>query len=141
MPREYPRTARINVQVHRELAELIRDELRDPRVRGATLTSVEVSPDMRHASIHVGVMALDGDPAEAAAALNGAAGKLRVMLKRRLAIKHIPELHFRADATAASAAHVTRLIRDARDADAAHSAGRGSADAVAPAAAPKPEKE
>ena len=73
MPKEYPRVARINTQVQRELAEIIRDELRDPRVRGVTLTSVEVSPDMRHAKIHVSVLALDGKPAEAAKALNGAA--------------------------------------------------------------------
>ncbi|HUR40541.1 MAG TPA: 30S ribosome-binding factor RbfA [Verrucomicrobiae bacterium] len=122
MPREYPRTARINVQVQRELAEIIRDELRDPRVRGVTLTSVEVSPDMRHARIHVSVLALDGKPAEAAAALNGAAGKLRMMLKHRLSIRHIPELRFHGDVTAASADHVNRLIRDARAADERHHA-------------------
>ncbi len=72
MPKEYPRTARINSQIQRELAELIRDELRDPRVKGVTLTSVECSPDMRNARIRVSVLALDGKPLEAAAALNGA---------------------------------------------------------------------
>jgi ribosome-binding factor A len=129
MPKEYPRTARINTQIQRDLAEIIRDELRDPRVKGVTLTSVEVSPDMRHAKIHVSVLALDGKPAEAARALNGAAPKLRQTLKRRLAIKHIPELHFHGDATAASADHVNKLIRDARDEDKHHSQDRGEQDA------------
>lgn len=128
MPKEYPRVARINTQIQRDLAELIRDELRDPRVKGVTLTSVEVSPDMRHAKIHVSVLALDGKPVEAAKALNGAAGKLRVSLKRRLAIKHIPELHFHGDATAASAEHVNKLIRDARDEDRHHAHDRGESD-------------
>lgn len=117
MPREYPRTARINVQIQRELVDIIRDELRDPRVQGVTLTAVEVSPDMRHARIHVSVLALDGKPQEAAVALNGAAGKLRQILKHRLSIRHIPELRFHADATAASADHVNRLIREARARD------------------------
>jgi ribosome-binding factor A len=117
MPREYPRTARINAQIQRELAELIRDELRDPRVKGVTLTDVEVSPDMRHARIHVSVLALDGKPMEAAKALNGAAGKLRHILKARLKLRHIPELHFHGDVTAASADHVNKLIRDAREED------------------------
>lgn len=129
MPKEYPRTARINTQIQRELAELVRDELRDPRVRGATLTSVEVSPDMRHAKIHVSVLALDGKPAEAARALNGAAGRLRQALKHRLAIRHIPELHFHGDETAASADHVNKLIRDAREADKHHAHDRGEPDA------------
>lgn len=129
MPKEYPRTARINTQIQRELSELIRDELRDPRVRGVTLTAVEVSPDMRHAKIHVSVLALDGKPADAARALNGAAGKLRQALKHRLAIKHIPELHFHGDETAASADHVNKLIREARDADKHHAHDRGEPDA------------
>src|SRR5689334_23125465 len=129
MPKEYPRTARINTQIQRELVELIRDELRDPRVKGVTITSVEVSPDMRNAKIHVSVLALDGKPADAAAALNGAAGKLRQALKHRLAIKHIPELHFRGDETAASADHVNKLIRDAREADRHNAEDRGEPDA------------
>lgn len=129
MPKEYPRVARINTQVQRELADIIRDELRDPRVKGVTLTSVEVSPDMRHARIHVSVLALDGKPAEAAKALNGAAPKLRQTLKHRLAIKHIPELHFHGDATAASADHVNKLIREARDEDKHHAHDRGEPDA------------
>ena len=129
MPKEYPRVARINTQIQRDLAEIIRDELRDPRVKGVTLTDVEVSPDMRHAKIHVSVLALDGKPAEAAKALNGAAPKLRQSLKHRLAIKHIPELHFHGDATAASADHLNRLIRDARDEDKHHAHDRGEPDA------------
>ena len=129
MPKEYPRTARINTQIQRELVELIRDELRDPRVRGVTITSVECSPDMRNAKIHVSVLALDGKPAEAAAALNGAAGKLRQALKHRLAIKHIPELRFHGDATAASADHVNKLIRDAREADKHFAHDRGEDEA------------
>lgn len=128
MPKEYPRAARLNSQLQRELDGLIRDELRDPRVKGVTLTSVDVSPDMRHAKIHVSVLALEGKPAEAAKALNGAAGKLRVSLKHRLAIKHIPELHFHADETAANADHINRLIRAARDADREHAVDRGEKD-------------
>lgn len=129
MPKEYPRVARINTQIQRELAEIIRDELRDPRVKGVTLTSVEVSPDMRNARIHVSVLALDGKPLEAAAALNGAAPKLRQALKHRLAIKHIPELRFHGDATAATADHLNKLIREAREEDKHHAHDRGEPDA------------
>jgi ribosome-binding factor A len=128
MPKEYPRTARINTQIQRELAELIRDELRDPRVRGVTLTSVDVSPDMRNARVHVSVLALDGKPAEAAAALNGAAPKLRQALKHRLRLRHIPELLFRGDATTATAAHLNKLISDAREEDKHHAHDRGEPD-------------
>ena len=128
MPKEYPRTARISTQIRRELAELIRDELRDPRVKGVTLTSVDVSPDMRNARVHVSVLALDGKPAEAAAALNGAAPKLRQALKHRLRLRHIPELLFRGDATTATAAHLNKLISEAREEDKHHAHDRGEPD-------------
>lgn len=129
MPKEYPRKLRINAQLQRELTELIRDELRDPRVAGVTLTAVEVSPDMRHARVHVSVLALEQKADEAAKALNGAAGKLRHSLKARLRLRHIPELHFHSDHTSAEAAHLNRLIREARDEDREHAADRGDPDA------------
>lgn len=117
MPKEYPRTARLNSQLQRDLGALIREELRDPRVAGVTVTSVECAPDMRHAKIYVSVLSLERRADDAAKALNGAAGKLRQALKHRLAIKHIPELHFHADHGPAEAARLSRLIREAREKD------------------------
>ncbi|MBI3171732.1 MAG: 30S ribosome-binding factor RbfA [Hydrocarboniphaga effusa] len=90
-----------------------------------TVMEVDVAPDMRNAKVLISLLALDGKPQEAVLALNHAAGKLRHELKRRMKLRHIPELHFRADNTAANAEHVTRLIRDARRADSAAAAQRG----------------
>ena len=76
----FPRTRRIGEQIRRELAELIRDELRDPRLTLISMTSVEVSRDLAHARIYVTLM---GDPAERAervADLNHAAPLLRLSL-------------------------------------------------------------
>lgn len=134
MPKEYPRAARINAQLLRELTDIIRTELRDPRVQGAGITAVDVSPDMRHAKIHVSVLALDRKADDAAKALNGAAGKLRHQLKLRLAIKHIPELHFAADNIQVDVAKVSKLIHDVRSADKQFAAQRGDPE-------PEPEKE
>ncbi len=132
MPKEYPRSARINAQLQRELTDIIRSELRDPRVAGAGVTSVEVSPDMRHAKIQISVLSLERKADDAAKALNGAAGKLRHALKVRLAIKHIPELHFVADNMQKDVAAVSRLIHEVRDADRKFAAERGE---------PEPEAE
>lgn len=126
MPKEYPRKLRINTQLQRELTELIRDELRDPRLAGGvTVLAVDVAPDMRNARVLISLLALDGKPQDAVKVLNRAAGKLRHELKKRLKLRHIPELHFRSDNTAASAEHLTRLIREARREDSAHAAERG----------------
>jgi ribosome-binding factor A len=128
LPKEYPRSARINSQIQRQLTDLIRDELRDPRVAGATLTSVQVSPDMRHAKIFVSVLSLDRTADDAAKALNGASGKLRHALKHQMSTKHIPELHFHADHVPEAAAHIDKVIRDARGEDQKHAAERGEKD-------------
>jgi len=129
MPKEYPRVARINTQIQRELAEIIRDELRDPRVKGVTVTSVDCAPDMRNANIRVSVLALDGKPDDAAVALNGAAPKLRQALKHRLRLRHIPELRFHGDVTTATATRLNKLIREAREEDQHHAHDRGEPDA------------
>ena len=141
MPREYPRSERINAQLQRELTELIRDELTDPRVDGVTVTSVETSPDMRHAKIHISLLDLRDLPQRAVAALNHAAGKLRFELKRRLSIKHIPELHFHADMSAADADQMNRLIRQARASDRVAAAERGEPNPDGESAAGPAEPE
>jgi ribosome-binding factor A len=52
MPKDYPRTRRIAEQIQRELADLIRVELKDPRIPTlVTITDVEVSPDQSHAKV------------------------------------------------------------------------------------------
>lgn len=126
MPKEYPRKLRINTQLQRELTGIIRGELRDPRLKGGvTVLEVDVSPDMRNATVLISLLSLDGMPQEAVVVLNRASAKLRHELKKRLKLRHIPELHFRADNTAAQAEQVTRLIREARRADSAAAAERG----------------
>ena len=139
MPKEYPRKLRINTQLQSELSEIIRDELRDPRLKGGvTVLEVDVSPDMRNATVLISLLALDQKPQEAVVVLNRAVGKLRHELKRRLKLRHIPELHFRSDTTAAKAEQVSRLIRDARRVDSAAAAERGEPEAPSPAATPRP---
>ena len=59
MPKEYPRKLRINAQLQRELTELIREELSDPRLTGVTVTDVDVAPDLRNATVKISRLALE----------------------------------------------------------------------------------
>ena len=122
MPKDYSRKSRINVQLQRELGELIRDELTDPRVAKVTVTRVDCSPDMRNAKIFVSVMGDDARIPEAAKALNHAAGKLRHGLGVRLQLRHVPALHFVEDAQLVQAVRLNTLIRDAVRSDESHAA-------------------
>lgn len=105
-----PRARRIGEQIRRDLAELIRAELRDPRLALVSMTSVEVSRDLAYARIYVTLL---GDPAERAervAELNRAAPLLRRELGRRMHIRTVPKLEFRYDEVVEYGARLSALI-------------------------------
>jgi len=79
-----PRRARIADQIQRELAEIIRLEMRDPRVGMITLTGVEVSRDQSHAKVFYTVLGAESAAREAGEGLQRAAGFLRSELAHRL---------------------------------------------------------
>lgn len=108
-----PRRARIADQVQRELAELIRTELRDPRVGMVTLTGVEVSGDQSHAKIFFTVLGAESVAKEALEGLQRAAGFLRTGISRRLSTRSVPELHFEHDESVERGMRLSKLIDEA----------------------------
>ncbi|HET7922106.1 MAG TPA: 30S ribosome-binding factor RbfA [Gammaproteobacteria bacterium] len=113
MAREFERSSRVAGQLLRELSELIRREVKDPRVRNVTVTKVDVTRDLSHAKVLISVLGEDGPQPEVLAALQHAAGFLRRQLGRLLKMRSIPELHFAQDDTLERAAHLTALINRA----------------------------
>ena len=105
------RGARIADQIQRSLAELIRTEVRDPRVGLVTLTGVELSRDQSHAKVFYTVMG--SDAAEAGEGLTRAAGFLRSALAHELTIRKVPELHFEFDESVERGVRLSRLIDEA----------------------------
>jgi ribosome-binding factor A len=109
-----PRRARIADQIQRELAELIRTELRDPRVGSmVTLTGVEVSRDQSHAKVFFTVLGAESAALEALEGLRHAAGFLRSGIAHRLSTRSVPELHFEHDVSVERGIRLTRLIDEA----------------------------
>jgi ribosome-binding factor A len=133
MPREFSRTRRVEEQILRLLAELVRREVKDPRVGLVTLTAVEVSRDMSHAKVFFLPFDQQRDPAEVGRALASAAGFLRSHLRKQLAMRHVPELHFLPDESIERAAKLSALINTAVREDQARHVEEPSADgAVTP---------
>ncbi len=113
MPREYPRAKRVGEQVKRLLAELIRREVKDPRVGLVTVTAVEVSTDLTHARVYFTPFAGVGDGEVALEALRHASGFLRRELCNSLRLRVAPELEFRLDESVERGAKLTSLIDEA----------------------------
>ena len=107
------RSERIADQIQRELAELIRLELRDPRVRLVTLTAIELSRDQSHAKVFFTVLGSEAEASETLEGLQRAAGFLRSNLAHRLSTRSVPELHFEYDVSVERGARLTRLIDEA----------------------------
>lgn len=112
MPKEFSRTRRVGEQIQRELADLIRSEVKDPRVGMVTVNAVEVSKDLGHAKVYVTVM----DETQRQQTLDGlqrAAGFLRSELGRRMFIRSVPQLHFHYDESVSRGARLSSLIDQA----------------------------
>src|SRR5688572_11363364 len=109
--KSYPRGKRVGQQIQRALSELIRRELRDPRLGMVTLTDVRMSNDLSYAKVYYSV--LGADPNLAQQILTQAAEFLRGPLGRALGIRHSPELRFVADELIERGAHLSALINKA----------------------------
>ena len=108
----FQRSDRVAEQVRRDLADLIRNELKDPRVGMISLTAVELTPDFVHAKIFSST--LDDDHLEEIErGLKRAAGFLRRELGRRIHIHTLPELHFVFDRSIEHGISLSRLIDQA----------------------------
>ncbi|HUO79675.1 MAG TPA: 30S ribosome-binding factor RbfA [Steroidobacteraceae bacterium] len=137
MPREFHRSQRVGEQIQRLLAELIRREVKDPRVGLVTITAVEVSRDLTHAKVFFLPFDQRRPADEVGAALASAAGFLRIHLKKQLGMRSVPELRFLPDESIERAARVSALISaavrdDAERADGAPPAAADAGDEPAP---------
>jgi ribosome-binding factor A len=108
-----PRARRVADQIQRELAEILREELKDPRVRLVTVTGVDVSADLAHAKVYFTSLAGEGERQGISAGLARAAGFIRTALGRRMRIHNIPELHFVHDASVEEGVRLSHLIDQA----------------------------
>ena len=113
MKKHSQRAQRVGEQIQRELAELLRDHVKDPRVGRVTITGVEASPDLSHAKVFITHLAGVEHADEAVQALQRTAGFLRTELAHRMKLYSVPQLHFAYDDSIESGMRLSQLIDDA----------------------------
>lgn len=116
--KSFPRARRVGQQLQRALSEIMRRELRDPRLGMVTLTEVRMSSDLAYATVYYSV--LGADEAVAQEILDEAADQLRGPVGRALGLRHSPELRFVKDELIESGARLSALINEAVQKDAAN---------------------
>jgi ribosome-binding factor A len=113
MKRTSPRTHRVAEQLQHELADLLRTQVKDPRVGMVTVTAVDVSADMAHAKVYFTTLSGIAHSKDAVAALARTAGFLRSQLSQRLDLFTVPQLHFVYDDSIESGMRLSKLIDEA----------------------------
>lgn len=143
------RIARLNEQLKREISEIIRTQVRDPRVGLVTVTNVQVAADLGSARVRVRIMGTDAERVESLKGLEKAAPFMRRALGQILHIRQIPELRFSEDRALEHAARIEAILHEVLpedeeapgdEGDGADEADDGPEDPDEDAAAPDDEE-
>ena len=122
MPKEFSRAERVGDAIQRELSQVIRNKLRDPRIGMVSVNAVQVSRDLSTARVYVTFVdnPKNVEPAERLAVLAKAAGFLRSMISREIRMCVVPQLRFVFDETFYKALEISDLIDQAIKSDQAN---------------------
>lgn len=106
------KNTRINMEVQRELSEIIRTEIKDPRVNGAmtSVVAVEVTPDLKYCKAYISVLGDEERAKDALTGLKSAVGYIRRELAHRVNLRNTPEITFVLDQSIEYGVNMSRLI-------------------------------
>jgi len=112
------RAGRVGDLVLREIADLVMKKLKDPRVKGITLTGVDVSRDLRNAKVYFSLIGDEKQVIEAQAGLDSAKGFIRRQIGLRLELKYVPDLVFKHDPSLETGSRMEKLFQKIKAHDA-----------------------
>ena len=117
------KNTRINGEVQKELANLIRGEIKDPRISPWTsVVSVEVSPDLKTCKAWISVLGNEDEIENTLKGLNSAEGFIRRELARRINLRNTPDIRFIMDQSIAYGVDMSKKIDDVMKAQGEHDA-------------------
>ena len=112
------RAVQVGAQVREEIMQIIRRDLKDPRIGFASITEVQMSPDLRSARVRVSVLGDEQAQRATLAGLRSASGLIRHELGRRLEnLKFTPELRFEIDPSIEYSVRISQRLREILPAD------------------------
>ena len=117
------RSERLAEVIRTETSDIIRRDLKDPRIGFVSITDVEVTADLRHAKIFVSVLGDDEAKRRSMAGLNRAKGHIRSELGARLVLRFVPEIHFHLDESIERGNRIVSLIREVTEGEPRGSSG------------------
>lgn len=111
------RPERVGEAAREVIAEMLLREIKDPRIGMITLTTVEVSEDLRHAKVYFSCVGDESARQRSLSGLRSAAGFIKAQLTRRLKLRYAPELTFIFDSSLEIAERVSHLLKGTTSGD------------------------
>ena len=111
---EYQRSDRVGDLILEVIAELLRKDIRDPRVHAVTLTGAKVSKDLRHARVYFNLLGGQNDRSEVLAGLTSATGFIRARVGKQLKLRFVPAIEFTYDDSEDEAQRIDELLKQVK---------------------------
>lgn len=110
----HQRPERVGEAIKEEISDILRNEIKDPRIGFVSVVEVEVSPDLRHAKVYVSVLGDEEARVQSLKGLESATGFIRSEIGRRIRLRHTPEILFRLDKSIEHGVKIARLLNEIR---------------------------
>ena len=112
------KNTRVNTEVQRELSNILRGGIKDPRVAPMTsVVAVEVAPDLKTCKAYISVLGDEKAQKDTLAGLNSAAGYIKRTLAKNVNLRNTPDIHFIIDQSIEYGVHMSKMIDDVRKKD------------------------
>jgi len=115
--RSFNRADRVSGQIRRILSELLQKNIKDPRLKSATITGVDLTRDLRYATVYFVLSEGRGSREEAAAGFQSAMGYLKRTIAPELGLRYMPELKFCYDESMDYGARIENVLRSLKTDD------------------------
>ena len=114
MAKEYSRTSRVSQQVQKELARILQQEVKDPRIGMVTISGVDITRDLAYAKVFVTFLTIgEQTNEESLEGLNAASGYIRRLLGKAMRLRIVPEVRFCFDETLTEGLRISELVSGA----------------------------
>ena len=114
MAKEYSRASRVSQQVQKELARILQQEVKDPRIGMVTISGVDITRDLAYATVFVTFLTIgDQTNDESLEGLNAASGYIRRLLGKAMRLRIVPEVRFCFDETLTEGLRISELVSGA----------------------------
>jgi ribosome-binding factor A len=109
------RARRVGEQILKEMAYLLLEKVKDPRVRNVTLTGIRLSNDLKLATVYFSVLGEESQVVRAQAGMDSAKGFIKREIGLRLSLRYVPEMRFIHDTSLATGSHMEHILDGLKD--------------------------